>query len=374
MASSALSALLPGYESSEYEIRVTRDLDDADWDTFLRVNGGSCHVQSSSWARYKAANGWRPSRIIARKNRKIVGGIQILEKEKRPIGMMGYAPKGPVVNACDPQLMDQLVLAMRELAIERRIRLLAVQPNTPDPSHVESLRRGGFVPTLLDIGPRATVINDLSVDSDTMLERMHKKTRAHIRRSQSRGIAVREGDARDLKIFHELLTSTSKRQGFTPEPFSVYQQMWHELRAQDEVRLFLSEYRNEMVSAALVVKFGETVTYKRGAWSGEHRNLYPNEAMHWSAMQWAKSNGYRYYDFEGVDPDAVRAVLSGQALPQEFIHTLTRFKLNFGGTPILFGDVYRCVSNPILRLGYASIIEPSLKSQHIQKLVGAGRS
>jgi lipid II:glycine glycyltransferase (peptidoglycan interpeptide bridge formation enzyme) len=374
MASSALSVLAAGSDRSDYEIRASTDLDDSDWDAFLRACGGGCHVQASSWARYKAAGGWRPVRLIARRFGRIVGGVQILEKDKRPLGNIGYAPKGPIVDAADPSLMDRLVAEMRAIAVERRMRLLAVQPYETDRAYADSLTRGSFVPTILDIGPLASVVNDLSVDDDTMLRRMHKKTRAHVRQGLSRGVRVREGNVKDLQTFHDLLTSTSKRQGFTPEPFSVYQQLWHELQSDDQVRLFLVEYGRETVSGALVIPFGDTVVYKRGAWSGRHSDRYPNESMHWTVMQWARSHGYRFYDFEGIDPAAARAVLSGETLPKEFAHTLTRFKLNFGGTPTLFGNVYRWVSNPILRMGYASIVEPSLRSQQVQRFVGSGRS
>ena len=44
------------------------------------------------------------------------------------------------------------------------------------------------------------------------------------------------------------------------------------------------ELGDEPVSAMLAIPFGDTVVYKRGAWTGEHGALRPNEALHWAAI------------------------------------------------------------------------------------------
>ena len=101
---------------------------------------------------------------------------------------------------------------------------------------------------------------------------------------------------------------------------------------------------------------GDTVTYWRGAWSGQHGNLHPNEAMQWEAMLWSKSHGYRYYDLEGIDPNIGRAIVRGEPAPKGRVHPLTSYKLGFGGKVVLFPGLYDYVPNPLLRRGYSTVL------------------
>ena len=75
----------------------------------------------------------------------------------------------------------------------------------------------------------------------------------------------------------------------------------------------------------------QDVQQKKGGWLGEHRDRHPNEALHWAAIQWAKAHGYRYYDFEGIDPAAAELALRGVPLPEPMRQSVARFKLGFGG-------------------------------------------
>ena len=69
-------------------------------------------------------------------------------------------------------------------------------------------------------------------------------------------------------------------------------------------------------------------------------------------MRWARSNGYRYYDFDGIDGHLVPLALAGEPIPEEDLQSVSRFKLGFGGTPEMRPPVLSYVKNPILRLSY----------------------
>ena len=149
--------------------------------------------------------------------------------------------------------------------------------------------------------PTATLLIDLTKNLDDILAQMKRATRYGIRRSLREGITVREGTERDLSTFYCILVATSQRQQFSPYPEEYFIKMWRVLGPHGYIRLFLAEYEDETVSAILTVPFRDTVIYKKGAWSGRHGNRRPNEALHWTAIKWAKAHGYCYYDFEGVN-------------------------------------------------------------------------
>ena len=157
-------------------------------------------------------------------------------------------------------------------------------------------------------------------------------------------------------------------QGFTPDSEAYYAEMMRILSPHGYFKLFLAEYEGEVVSCMLAVPFGDTIIYKRGAWSGIHGEKRPNEAMHWAAIRWAKEQGYRYYDFDGMEPLVARLALAGEPIPHNMIETVTRFKLGFNGLIVLRPGVYEYVYNPILRWGYNSVYPRISNSPRLKKI------
>src|SRR5215471_14882824 len=79
-----------------------------------------------------------------------------------------------------------------------------------------------------------------------------------------------------------------------------------------------------------------------GGWSGTSKDLHPNELLHWTGIDWARSRGYRYYDFDDITLLAARAILAAEKLPPT-ASSLTRFKLRFGGDVMVFPAAHeRC--------------------------------
>jgi lipid II:glycine glycyltransferase (peptidoglycan interpeptide bridge formation enzyme) len=91
-----------------------------------------------------------------------------------------------------------------------------------------------------------------------------------------------------------------------------------------------------------VIAFGGVVSYKRGGWSGEEGHRHPNELMHWEAMRWAKREGYRCYDFEGIERRPGDGRLS----------SVSAFKMGFGGEIVALPSAYEQIHNRVLRHGY----------------------
>jgi lipid II:glycine glycyltransferase (peptidoglycan interpeptide bridge formation enzyme) len=129
-------------------------------------------------------------------------------------------------------------------------------------------------------------------------------------------------------------------------------------------QIFLAEYSGRPLSAALVIAFGDVVSYKRGGWSGEHGDLHPNELMHWAAMQWAKHEGYRCYDFEGIEWRPGDGGLS----------SVSTFKMGFGGQVVLLPSAYEHIDNPVLRRAYTWLAPRLSGSDRARWLINAIRT
>lgn len=354
---------------SSYQVRVSDQTEDGDWDAFLQETAGGHHVQSSSWAQVKASVGWWAARIVVTQEEQIVAGAQVLIRSLPLYGAVGYVTKGPLLTLNDPVLSDLVVNEIHRLARAHRIQYLILQPPDNGEVFAQQLSHWGFRPSSVKAFPIATVRIDLTPELDAIMAKMKSKTRYNIRLGLRKGITVREGTERDIPAFYGMLMSTGERQNFSSNSEEYFSWMWRVLNHHGYMKLFMAEYQGEVVSAMVAIPFGDTVFYKRGAWSGRHGKYRPNEVMHWVALQWAKSQGYRYYDFDGIDPDAAQALLQGDPLPNSATETVTRFKVGFGGQAMLVPRTYDYIYNPLLRWIYRSVFPKISRWPLIKKIL-----
>lgn len=340
--------------SADYQVHLSETAGDAEWDAFLARTPGGHHVQTSLWAQTKAFLGWQAVRLIVRRDARIVAGAQVLTRSIPLLGSVGYLSKGPVLAENDPLLADLLIAELKRLCRARRIRNLILQPADNGHAFAQRLPATGFQLSPDKLGLSATVVLDLRRDLETLLAEMKSKTRYNVRLGLRRGITVREGTEADLATFYRILSATGQRQNFVSASEAYFGELWDTLYGRGLCKLFLAEFEGEPVSGMLAITFGDTVIYKRGAWSGEHGKLRPNEAMHWTAIEWAKTAGFHYYDFDGINRAVAETIVRDEPLPPEASETVTRFKLGFGGEIRLLPETYSYIDSRLLRWGYNS--------------------
>ncbi len=339
-------------------LEISDDLASPEWDAFVACAPGGHHTQTSLWAQVKAPLGWQATRVIARREGRIAGGAQILYRRVPLVaGSIGYLTKGPLLPPGDPALEDLVMRQVREVARQKRIRFLIAQPPSDRQNLCEHMPGWGFHPSLMEFAPTpyTTVRLDLSESTDELLVGMRSKTRYNIRLAERHGVTVREGTGQDLGVFYRTLQATHERQNFPEYPEEYWRRFYQVFQACGYTKIFLSEYEGEVVSSVLLVNFGDAVIYKKGGWLGSQKDLHPNEILHWEAIQWAKRQGYRYYDFEGINPDAARAMQQEGSLPKSFYGSLSWFKVGFGGELQFYPGAYDYLPDPLLRWGYANV-------------------
>lgn len=324
-----------------------------EWDAFLEQTPAGHPVQTSTWARAKAVAGWRSVTIVIRKMGEIVAGGQILVWPVPVIpalGSIGYITKGPVVAPGHEAGVVAFLRRLESLARNRGVLYCAVQPPENSTWDSDLLLRNGYQPSRLELAPIATVRIDLAADNEVLLGRMKSKTRYNIRHGLRRGIQVREGNDKDLKIFYRLLESTAGRQNFTPDSSRYFSRLCHEFGPR--LKLFFAEKEGQALSAALIIRHRDTAYYKRGAWSGGSGRDHPNEVMHWQIMRWARAQGLRYYDLEGIEPTLVRHMTKRRGALPRTVDQVSSFKLGFGGEALLYPRCYECTYSKLFKFVY----------------------
>jgi hypothetical protein len=120
------------------------------------------------------------------------------------------------------------------------------------------------------------------------------------------------------------------------------------------VRLFVAELEGRTISAALNFPFGDTVRGWKIGWAGDHSECCPNDLLYWESIHWAKVNGYRCFDFVSIEKDLAQKMQQGDPVDWKSVEGPSKFKVGFGGTPVVLPKPYYRFYDPILRtLGQA---------------------
>jgi lipid II:glycine glycyltransferase (peptidoglycan interpeptide bridge formation enzyme) len=305
----------------------------AAWDAFVESAPQGHLLQTWAWGELKGAFGWTPVRYLVQRDGAPVAAAQVLY---RPIGpfTLGYIPKGPVLPEADPTVEAALWDAIHRRSRRMRALALKVEPEWPDHDRArhEWLAGYGFSPSTEYVQPRRTIMVDLCADEDDILARMKSKWRYNIRLAERKEVVVREGSADDLGSFHALMSVTGERDEFGIHSLAYYRKAYELFAPLDRVRLFLAYHGDRLLAGLMAYGFGGYAWYMYGASDNEGRDLMPNHALQWRAMQWARERGCRKYDLWGItdaDDDA-SAALSG----------VERFKAGFGGEVVRYVGAY----------------------------------
>ena len=364
----------PAPPSATLLLEVSDAVEDPAWDGFVeRVPGGS-HVQTSIWGQLKATEGWTPVRVVVKNGTGIVAGAQLLVRRLPLRNAVAYVPKGPIFAPFDRTAAQLLLKGLRDVASRHGVRHLSVQPADNGEEVVPLLTAAGYRPSDTSVAPVATVQIDLSREDDEILAAMRKNHRRYVRHGLREGVVGRLGTEDDLEDFYRLVVATSQRQGFTPHPFEHFVKLWDLFHHRGQLQLFLAEYRGQPVSGQLALAFGDIVTAKNSGWSGEHADLGPNHVMEWTTIQWAKRNGYRCYDLEGIDVRAAALRLAGEPLSDKLRSSHSFYKLGFGGEVVMFPKAHVLIPNPLLRWGFWSVYPRLSQTRTLKKSVNRLRS
>ncbi len=289
---------------------VRYDIETSAWDGFAASHAHGHVLQTSRWAALKAHVGWQVERVALTHDGVIVAGAQMLLRPT-PWGQpFAYAPKGPLVDWTQPALVAALLDAMTQRARQRRCYLLKLEPDLPDGPLLErSLAAGGFARSTETVQPRSTVHIDLTASPAEILARMKQKWRYNIRLAARKGVTVRMGGRDDLPAFQRLIEMTAARDQFGVHSQAYYSAAFDLFAPTGQAIWLLAEHQGELLAGIVVFALGRSAWYLWGASSDQQRNLMPNHALQWAAVEWARARGCAIYDLWGI-PDEVGAGLA----------------------------------------------------------------
>ena len=230
------------------------------WNRFIAQTPSSSILQSFEWGELKSKFGWQPIRIAVEDQGKIIAGISILKRQIPYIRhSLFYAPRGPLLNFQDRNLLEHLLEAIEREAEEHRAISLKMDPaiNEDQEEILNILRKLGFVKASKQIQPRATILLDLDRELNQILMSFEEKTRYNVRLAQKKGVVVREDPSeKGIRLFYEMYKETAQRDKFLIHPLIYYQKIRELLFERGMGNNFIAYFNNKPIAAVIIFCFG----------------------------------------------------------------------------------------------------------------------
>ena len=305
----------------------------AEWDGFVRSVPGSHHTQTMAWAAVRSQLGAEFLRVTVRRRGSIVAGLQAFTLDIPFVGKSLVGVGGPEFADDAASSRIAFIESLIDWSWTHGMKGIVVQPHRIDRVLERALDSHGFRRSPVSPQLPATAVVDLRQSDEAISAAMAPKARYNIRRGLRGGIQVTEAGPEGPRILSELLAATAKRQGFTrPTSEKELRLLLQTMQHDPVARIFLARIGDQVLSGALIIGFGDTALYKRGAWSGERSDLHPNEVMHGHIIDWARAAGYARYDLDGMNASVAARMISGEPASPSGV---TRFKLKLGAEPRL---------------------------------------
>jgi peptidoglycan pentaglycine glycine transferase (the first glycine) len=291
-----------------------------EWNQFTAKFPDAHFLQTGEWGQLKAAFGWETVRILQGE-----AGAQILFR-KFPFGFsIAYIPRGPIGVG-----FNELLSEIDEICHKRKAIFLKIEPDVLQP-HPSSLGTDfpGFKISPYNIQPPNTIILDITESEASLLQNMRQKTRYNINLAEKKEVTVFTW--KNIPAFHQMLTTTGKRDRFAVHSLKYYQHLYELLFPAGLCELFVALYMDQPLAAIMVFTRGSRAWYVYGASNDLERNRMPAYLLQWEAIRWAKKRGCRDYDLWGI-PDETAETLEANFMDRDSgLWGVYRFKRGFGG-------------------------------------------
>lgn len=294
--------------------------------SFVGSQSHSQFIQSWEWGEFQEKVSGQVWRVGVENEGVLIASAKIIKKSL-PMGKTYfYCGRGPIFkdNIWNKESAVMLFDEIKKIANDESAMFLRFDPSFDLVDPLKEIINGATFKQTLDVQPRKTLVLDLDKSEDDLLKEMHQKTRYNIKLAEKKSVKVVEYDQNCFENFWKLLDQTSDRDKFRPHGRSYYETMLQLDPA--FLKLHFAEYDGRQIATGIFSFFGDTATYLHGGSSNEDREIMAPYALQWETIRIAKSLGFKYYDFHGIDEEKWPGV--------------TRFKKGFGGEEINYPGTF----------------------------------
>ena len=273
---------------------------DADWKKLLpeiqrlsSLQNYESIWQSPSWASMLLKTGYASECFfVAQEENGSLLAFAIIEKRSIGLGQFGlFVIGGPIGDAL--LLMEALSsLCKQEKCLFIQIEPLEGLADAPK-NWIRTACKKFIEPT--------TVMIDLTKTDDEILANMKPKGRYNIKVAQKHEIQTEWAEPTEANIdrFHELMSETTKRDGFATNTRSYFATLLDYLHQEKIGGLLFAKKEDDLIAGGIFCYFGKTALYYYGASVSdpEKRKFMASYLLQWEAIQEGKRRGCLWYDF-----------------------------------------------------------------------------
>ena len=310
------------------------------WNNSLSEKKETSFLQSFEFGQFQEKIGNKVFRLGVKKDSKINSLCQVIKLKTR-LGEYFYVPGGPIIENWGEDLKN-LVDTIKNIALLERVSFIRFDPRIISEKNQALLVEFGFRQAPIFTQPACSLTLDLTKSLEELRSRLSDSTRYNIGWVKRKGVRVKiSQDESDIVLFNKLLSETASRHRFNLyKNKNYYKEQYLTFKNSSKAKLFLAyepeEFGQDVLACAIVVYFGDCVTYLHAASSSKSPKLRAPYLMQWKIIEDAKTSGFSNYDFWGVAQDNN---------PNDPWAGVTEFKRSFGGEKVYYQKPYDLVLN-----------------------------
>ena len=228
--------------------------------------------------------GHRPFYLMARRDRQLVGILPLFLIRSKIFGASlvtsPFLTFGGLLSA-DDQAAAALVESAKQIAKEQKVQYAEIRNDKPCP-FLEPTKSSYF-----------TLVLDLTVGEEKLLQSLHPTARRNIRKAQQSGLEVVEG-AEHLDQFIEINFRNMRRLGTPAHGPAFFRSITKHF---PEAMLLMARHQQKWVGGMLLVSFQKTIHMPWVAALEEYFEMRPNNLLYGEAIARACRRGFHFFDF-----------------------------------------------------------------------------
>jgi lipid II:glycine glycyltransferase (peptidoglycan interpeptide bridge formation enzyme) len=258
--------------------------------------------QSWQWGAVRASRGWDVLRVVVTDGDACAAAAQVLARRVPGLGVLLYAPRGPLVadGAASWEAVPRL---LRQLRAETGAIFLRVSPGAALENHgaVAPLVTRGFVP-LPDLWslwntPRNVMHLDLTGSERDVLGHMARKRRQHVSTGGRKGVTTELATSlAALETFHRRHGAHGRREGYPVPPWPALEALHREFAPDDGLAVVSGRVSGELAGMLVGLRFGPVAHTLYAASTPAAHRAPVGDLLHWELMRWARAGGCRELD------------------------------------------------------------------------------
>lgn len=275
------------------------------------VAGFAAHdvKQGFEWGELRSEHGWPPTRLAVFRGDESVAACALLTRAVPGLGAVMYAPRGPLFRPDEPEALDQLIAAMRQLGRASGAIVVRMSPGVrlDEQADAACLAQHGLVslpePWTTWNTPRFVQVLDLGPDEKTLLGGMRRRMREYITAAPRKGLVIEATDRdEDLAAFHALMLNVGRIKGFPVRDVGYYRSLIRRYREAGACTLLVARTADAVVGGLLAVRFGRRAyllytSVRSNAVDTVRHHVAP--AISWEFARRARAEGCELADFGG---------------------------------------------------------------------------